>query len=83
MFEENEKTIILVPHGTSVEMIPLVKIKINKNKIFKKVDDLNIACSFSFGIAQYPNDGETLDDLVKFADFEMYRNKRTRREKLL
>ena len=48
-----------------------------------KVDDLNIACSFSFGIAQYPNDGETLDDLVKVADFEMYRNKRTRREKLL
>lgn len=43
MLEETEKTIILVPHGTSVEMIPLVKIKINKNKIFKKVDDLNIA----------------------------------------
>ena len=60
-----------------------------KNKYFKlnsylkdqslHVDDLSISCSFSFGIAQYPKDGKTLDDLVKIADFEMYKNKRSSR----
>jgi len=44
-----------------------------------KVDQTLIASSFSFGIAQYPNDGTNLDDLVKIADFEMYKNKRSRR----
>jgi diguanylate cyclase (GGDEF)-like protein len=44
-----------------------------------KVDQTLIASSFSFGIAQYPNDGSNLDDLVKIADFEMYKNKRSRR----
>ena len=43
------------------------------------VDNSNIPCSFSFGIAQYPNDGKTLDELVKVADFEMYKNKRSNR----
>lgn len=44
------------------------------------VDEVKISCSFSFGIAQYPHDGETLDDLVKVADFEMYKNKRLSRD---
>lgn len=44
-----------------------------------KVDLTLISCSFSFGIAQYPTDGTSLDDLVKIADFEMYKNKRSRR----
>lgn len=44
-----------------------------------KVEQTLIASSFSFGIAQYPNDGASLDDLVKVADFEMYKNKRSRR----
>lgn len=43
------------------------------------IDGLNIPCSFSFGIAQYPANGVTLDELVKIADFEMYKNKRSRR----
>lgn len=43
------------------------------------IDGLNIPCSFSFGISQYPNNGVTLDELVKFADFEMYKNKHSRR----
>ena len=44
------------------------------------VDEVKISCSFSFGIDQYPHDGETLDDLVKVADFEMYKNKRLSRD---
>lgn len=43
------------------------------------IDGLNIPCSFSFGIAQYPTNGVTLDELVKIADFEMYKNKRSRK----
>lgn len=38
-----------------------------------------VPCSFSFGIAQYPKDGKSLDELVKVADFEMYKNKRSKR----
>jgi diguanylate cyclase (GGDEF)-like protein len=56
-------------------------IKLNQYLINQKikVDQTRIACSFSFGIAQYPKDGTNLDDLVKIADFEMYKNKRSRR----
>ena len=43
------------------------------------IDDTSINCSFSYGIAQYPTDGKTLDELVKIADFEMYKNKRSSR----
>jgi len=43
------------------------------------IDNTSINCSFSFGIAQYPKDGKTLDELVKVADFEMYKNKRSSR----
>jgi len=43
------------------------------------IDNTSINCSFSFGIAQYSKDGKTLDELVKVADFEMYKNKRSSR----
>lgn len=43
------------------------------------IDNISLTCSFSFGIAQYPGDGKTLDELVKIADFEMYKNKRSSR----
>lgn len=43
------------------------------------IDNTSINCSFSYGIAQYPTDGKTLDELVKIADFEMYKNKRSSR----
>ena len=52
-------------------------IELSSNKMI--VDQLAIPCSFSFGIAQFPEDGTTLDELVKIADFEMYKNKRLRR----
>ncbi len=43
------------------------------------VDNLHVTSSFSFGLAQYSIDGETLDDLVKVADVQMYKNKNTSR----
>jgi len=43
------------------------------------IDNISVTCSFSFGIAEYPKDGRTLDELVKVADFEMYKNKRSSR----
>jgi diguanylate cyclase (GGDEF)-like protein/PAS domain S-box-containing protein len=37
-----------------------------------ELDDLKFSLSFSIGIALYPEDGETLDDLIKNADSAMY-----------
>jgi diguanylate cyclase (GGDEF)-like protein/PAS domain S-box-containing protein len=37
--------------------------------------DLNFSVTGSIGVAMYPNDGVTLDDLVKHADTAMYRVK--------
>ena len=56
-------------------------IKLNNYLIHQSlhIDDTSINCSFSYGIAQYPTDGKTLDELVKIADFEMYKNKRSSR----
>jgi len=64
------------PHELSKKYSELNQYLINQ-KI--KIDLTLISCSFSFGIAQYPHDGTNLDDLVKIADFEMYKNKRSRR----
>lgn len=45
------------------------------------VDNLHVTSSFSFGLAQYSKDGETLDDLVKVADAQMYKNKKFSRSR--
>jgi diguanylate cyclase (GGDEF)-like protein/PAS domain S-box-containing protein len=39
------------------------------------VGDMNFSVTGSIGVAMYPNDGLTLDDLVKHADTAMYRVK--------
>lgn len=36
------------------------------------VEGENISCSFSFGIADFPKDGETMNELIKAADDRMY-----------
>jgi diguanylate cyclase (GGDEF)-like protein/PAS domain S-box-containing protein len=36
------------------------------------IDDMKFSLTFSIGIALYPEDGETLDDLIKNADSAMY-----------
>lgn len=42
------------------------------------VDDVVINISASVGWAQFPNDGEDYDNLMKVADERMYINKRSR-----
>ncbi|MBV5309729.1 GGDEF domain-containing protein, partial [Chromatium okenii] len=36
------------------------------------IDEMKFSLTFSIGIALYPEDGETLDDLIKNADSAMY-----------
>jgi diguanylate cyclase (GGDEF)-like protein len=40
--------------------------------------DEQIFCSFSFGIASFPKEGQNLEDLLKIADSRMYINKSKR-----
>jgi diguanylate cyclase (GGDEF)-like protein len=49
------------------------------NRLELNVENTLVPCTFSFGIAEYPKDGKSLDELVKVADFEMYKNKRSRK----
>lgn len=49
----------------------------NKNILFKD-DDKEVRCSISYGVAQYPKDGNNLIDIVKVADKRMYRHKKRR-----
>jgi len=37
-----------------------------------RIDDLNFSLSCSIGVALYPDDGQSLDDLIKNADSAMY-----------
>jgi diguanylate cyclase (GGDEF)-like protein len=36
------------------------------------IDGENISCSFSYGIADFPKDGATMNELIKVADDRMY-----------
>jgi diguanylate cyclase (GGDEF)-like protein len=49
------------------------------HKLLKKLEDESIStgdeeikCSFSYGIASFPEEGETLEELIKIADRKMY-----------
>ena len=46
-----------------------------------KTNDAIISCSFSFGTAWYPYDGNTMAELLETADQAMYLNKRDRQDK--
>ena len=40
-----------------------------------KHHNITIMCSISFGIASFPEDGNTINDLIRVADFRMYSHK--------
>jgi diguanylate cyclase (GGDEF)-like protein len=70
-----------VLYSTNIQELNKKYIDINTelNRQELSVDNTAVPCTFSFGIAQYPKDGKSLDELVKVADFEMYKNKRSRK----
>ena len=68
---------LLVPEVSGrVDAIRLVEKVISnlKDPIF--IDGVEVFVSFSIGIALYPDDGETMDSLIKHADIAMYHVKR-------
>lgn len=68
-------------YTSNIEELNKKYIEINSelNRLELSGEKTLVPCAFSFGIAQYPKDGKNLDELVKVADFEMYKNKRSKR----
>jgi diguanylate cyclase (GGDEF)-like protein len=64
------------PAALLVERLPqaveLFSLRLEKDK--------SIRCGLSAGIALYPQDGESFEDLMVRADFNMYQNKEARRK---
>ncbi len=68
---------LLVPEVTDKGDVTSLVEKVLKNlktPIF--IDGVEVFVSFSIGIALYPDDGETMDTLIKHADIAMYHVKR-------
>lgn len=68
---------LLVPEVTDKADVTSLVEKVLKNlktPIF--IDGVEVFVSFSIGIALYPDDGETMDTLIKHADIAMYHVKR-------
>jgi diguanylate cyclase (GGDEF)-like protein len=40
------------------------------------INDTNLVCSFSYGLARFPEDGKTYKELIKIADDNMYLHKK-------
>ncbi|WP_428606122.1 putative bifunctional diguanylate cyclase/phosphodiesterase [Sedimenticola sp.] len=68
---------LLVPEVTGrVDAIRLVEKVLANLKAPIFIDGVEVFVSFSIGIALFPDDGETMDALIKHADIAMYHVKR-------
>ena len=68
---------LLVPEVTGrVDAIRLVEKVLTNLKAPIFIDGVEVFVSFSIGIALFPDDGETMDTLIKHADIAMYHVKR-------
>lgn len=68
---------LLVPEVTGrVDAIRLVEKVLDNLKAPIFIDGVEVFVSFSIGIALFPDDGETMDALIKHADIAMYHVKR-------
>jgi diguanylate cyclase (GGDEF)-like protein len=65
--------------GTTKEQINTKFDLIHQKKIILKTNDAceDSECSFSFGVASYPADGRSPDELVRKADLRMYKMKKS------
>jgi len=68
---------LLVPEVSGrVDAIRLVEKVLDNLKAPIFIDGVEVFVSFSIGIALFPDDGETMDTLIKHADIAMYHVKR-------
>lgn len=70
----------------------ILMLETSKHKAFKKIQEINrkistlsidgttIKIDFSFGIAEFPKDGRTRDELLKVADSELYKTKNLKKQ---
>ncbi|MHC1722947.1 MAG: histidine kinase N-terminal 7TM domain-containing protein [Aminipila sp.] len=63
---------------TLVNKIESLNEYFNDNPI--KLDKQKIICSFSYGMAYYPEEAKEYNDLIKIADERMYENKREKKQ---
>lgn len=71
-----DEFVIMLPIVESLENATLLAAEIGKRlSEFYILDDHNIHMGISQGMAIYPDDGNTLDELIKKADIAMYRAK--------
>ncbi|MBK5252447.1 MAG: sensor domain-containing diguanylate cyclase [Peptostreptococcaceae bacterium] len=57
------------------------KIRNSMERVFVEYEKKNLQLRFSFGISEYPIDGDTFKKLIKTADGDMYEDKKSRKEK--
>ncbi len=77
-----DEFLIMLPHFTEIQDIQKVAERIMaaaRNPL--KVKDQELFMTASMGIAVFPNDGETAEDLIKNADLALYTSKETGRSK--
>lgn len=73
----DEFTVILQEIQTNADVIPVAEKILAAFKKPFEVDEHELFVSPSVGIALYPEDGTTNEDLIKHADTAMYRSKET------
>lgn len=70
-----DEFIVILDDIAKPEDIQLVCNKILSNLENIEIDDIKINTTLSIGISIYPDDTESVDDLIKFADMAMYKSK--------
>ena len=73
-----EEFVMLVPHATKEKALVIankLKSAIEKHRFTGK-EDSTVGITFSAGIAAFPDDGKTSEELIKRADEAMYQSKK-------
>lgn len=76
-----DEFIILSKSSQSKEMVGRIMDEVHAN--LKKISAGDLEIGVSIGAALYPNEGKTLDDLLRVADKKMYHRKSQKKECLL
>jgi len=72
-----DEFVILLPDIKNRELLTSFITKLKRSIPIKyNYGDSELQCAMSIGLAVYPDDGDTIDLLIKKSDFEMYEDKR-------